>query len=144
MAYDSGRLEWADMNLKRKVWYIIVSLLYTAVIGGVGGVSIAGAVHFLRNGPWKAEGPFGTLEQGIGTLTCAPFISVCQTVRVFRSRQRSKEQAMTAMATDNSSGQDAALLDEPYQPAFWFSLQRLALFLMVAPAVLGWLIAFFR
>ena len=86
--YDSGRLEWDDMPMRSKIWYVAVSLLYVCVLGGLGGLSIAGAVHFLKSGPWKSDMPVGTVEQKFGTIASAILILVCQVGRVHRSRQR--------------------------------------------------------
>jgi hypothetical protein len=123
--YDSGRLEWAEMTGKRKSWYIGVSVLYTGMLGFIGGVSIAGGVHFLRSGPWKWEVPFGTIEQGMGTIVCMLLIAAVQISRVFRSLNRTQYS-------------DAAT---PEEAAFWLGPQGLALSLIFVPATLGWLIA---
>jgi predicted RNA-binding Zn-ribbon protein involved in translation (DUF1610 family) len=142
--YASGRVEWTDMTRKRKAWYVGVSLLYSGVIGGVGGVSIAGAVHFLRNGPWKNEIPVGTLEQGLGTLACAVLVGAIQIERVFRSLERSREREYRRTELGSDPGQETADVEVPCQPAFWFGLPGLAILLIFAPATLGWLVALLR
>ena len=126
--YDSRRLEWAEMTLKRRIWYVGVSILYTSMIGFIGGLSIAGGVHFLQRGPWKREVPFGSIEQGIGTIVCMFLIASVQIGRVFRSLQRTRSS-------------DATTPREPCQPAFWLGPQGLALSLIFVPGMLGWLIA---
>jgi hypothetical protein len=138
LAYDSGRLEWNDMPLKRKAWYLGVSLFYAAALGGLGGVSIAGCVHFLRNGPWRSEMPVGTWEQGLGTVACAVLISACQITRVFRSRERTRRRGFGR--TEGASDQETRA-EQPHRSAFWFGLPGFALFMVLVPASAGWLIA---
>ncbi len=143
LLYESGRLEWADMTWKRKAWYVGVSLFYTGAIGAMGGVSIASAVHSLRKGPWENDIPVGTLEQGLGTLVCAVLIGALQIGRVFRSLEQSREREHRKMELGSDSDQDVATGEESCQHVFWLGPAGLAFFLILAPGVLGWLVALF-
>jgi hypothetical protein len=90
-------MEWAEMTPKRKWWYIAVSVLYMGLIGFVGCVSIAGGVHFLQNGPWKMEVPFGTMAQGLGTILCMLLIATVQIGRVFRIASANQERSRSCI-----------------------------------------------
>ena len=127
LSYDSGRLEWDDMPLKRKAWYVAMSLLYTCALGWAGGASVAGCVHFLKHGPWKTEVPIETPQTVVGTLACALLVVICQIGRVYRSRERRrrKQSRMTGFA-DPLTG-EATSVEEPYRPAFWLELRMLGL-----------------
>jgi hypothetical protein len=140
-SYNSGRLEWVDMTLRRKAWYVLVSFLYVGAVGGMGGVSVAGCVQFLKDGPWQKELPVGTLEQGLGTLACALLIAVVQVGRVFRSVQRTNEREQLFADLECNPELDVSAIGTAHNPAFWLGPWGLALFLVFVPALSGWLVA---
>jgi hypothetical protein len=142
-AYDSGRAEWTDMSRKSKTWYVGVSLLYVVVIAWLGGLSIAGAIHFVRHEPWKRFMPLGTMEHSLATAACMTLIAVVQIGRVFQSRRRTYEREQRAIESANHSGQENAEVELPRQPDLLFGLRGLGLLLTLGPLILGWLISLF-
>jgi hypothetical protein len=57
IAIQTGRAEWPDLNLRGKVRYLSLSVIYAAVVGFLGGYSYAAAHDFWLRIPFEPDEP---------------------------------------------------------------------------------------
>jgi hypothetical protein len=82
--FISKRREWADMNVFRRLWYIVVSLIYISFVAGLGAYAISELFEACTRQS-ITEADFFVI-----VLLLAVLLGGFQCVRVLWSRQRSE------------------------------------------------------
>ena len=141
--FSSGRLEWADMTVGKKAWYLIVSLLYVLATGGLGGLCFAQGVYQIQHGPQEWRVPWGLPEQWWGIFGWASLIGVIQIVRVYRSLARTNLKDQYANEFTAGSGLVVPAVPSAYCPPKLLrnGLQVFFIFAALVPLIVGWFIS---
>jgi hypothetical protein len=127
---SSERLEWDDMATRTKVFYVVMSIVYAAVVGLLGGMAVDATVQFIQTGAMRFRYGWSEPAFWIGAAVYGALTVLLQIYRVHCSRWRSR----TA----------------PGQPikGFVFNVQtylqgKVLLLVIVVPGIL-WLVSWLR
>jgi hypothetical protein len=124
----TGRTEWPDLDKAR---YVVLSLVFAAVAGYLGGVGVRGAWHFWQNGPWQEKmtltGP-GFVQGAVAWALFVLFVQIC---RVSQSERRIRR--------EKKGWNQLTFMDRLLS----FNLQLRFMIGVWVPALLGWLAAYF-
>lgn len=128
-AVHTGRREWAEMSGLGKTRYLLVSLLYLAVLGTGLAFSVAGCLIFLVYGPHAQRIPFEFHHIFWIIPIFVLAVALLQGSRVYRSLQRTGGHSLSFAA---------------YRPPLLLrnGWQLLMMALMIAPILLGGLLAY--
>jgi hypothetical protein len=87
--YRTNRSEWQDREAPGKLWYLLISLVYVAVGGLLGGITLAGAAHVAQH-PGEAKFRLGEhlIAFSAGFLLWAMLLTLFQLYRIYASVRR--------------------------------------------------------
>ncbi len=86
----TDRLEWVEMAWPERAWYVVVSLIYAAVLASFGAMSVWCVLYFAFDA-FKKKIPEALAGAWPGMLLCGGGAVVIQAYRVSSSLARSRE-----------------------------------------------------
>jgi hypothetical protein len=143
-AYDSGLVEWVEMSLVRKIWFVIASLMYSIAFAVVGWLSFKLMWSFFSSGPFSSE--IGkNVPPAFGFAGMASYglaIQIIQLRRLYSSVCRTNARIDRILEFEMGLSKTPPT-DNPFKPSRWFGggLQLLLLFTGWIPVAVAWVIA---
>jgi hypothetical protein len=87
---QTERLEWDDMAVRSKVAYVVISVVYMAIIGLLGGLSVDSTVSLYEAGHMATTWGFERTTFWVGFGCWAALTALLQSYRYVCSRRRTR------------------------------------------------------